>query len=322
MRSKPAKPAGTAPSTFNRKARRDWTAKKRALSQNDNPENEPEALACPRRRHQTAPRGSKKRKESDAAGDGETGKSKPKKARPAPRTTDPAAELARANRQAAKQRPGRTDPTLLQRAPQACYRSGTDAQRDALMEGVQGAVALSHYGHFFLLAVLRHGSPRHKRAVVSQLAGRVPELVAHAEGSAVLQLAYASAATPSQRTSLYRELWGKDFALLGNRRRAQLALLSQSLTTDPESPGTGAEHDSLGALFAADPSVKPRVLRQMEATLSKAARKGLAVTSIVQRGFADLLEHSDTGQRAVLAGGMPTTHAPSTGGWFADRPAR
>ena len=58
MRSKPAKPAGTAPSTFNRKARRDWTAKKRALSQNDNPENEPEALACPRRRHQTAPRGS------------------------------------------------------------------------------------------------------------------------------------------------------------------------------------------------------------------------------------------------------------------------
>mmetsp|Transcript_29811 Transcript_29811/g.98149 ORF Transcript_29811/g.98149 Transcript_29811/m.98149 type:complete len:142 (+) Transcript_29811:1342-1767(+) len=131
------------------------------------------------------------------------------------------------------------------------------------MEGVQGAigaVALSHYGHFFLLAVLRHGSPRHKRAVVSQLAGRVPELVAHAEGSAVLQLAYASAATPSQRTSLYRELWGKDFALLG----------------------TGAEHDSLGALFAADPSVKPRVLRQMEATLSKAARKGLAVTSIVQ----------------------------------------
>ena len=49
----------------------------------------------------------KKRKESDAAGDGETGKSKPKKARPAPRTTDPAAELARANRQAAKQRPGK-----------------------------------------------------------------------------------------------------------------------------------------------------------------------------------------------------------------------
>ena len=91
--------------------------------------------------------------------------------------------------------------------------------------------------------------------------------------SAVLQLAYASAATPSQRTSLYRELWGKDFALLGNRRRAQLALLGQPLTIDPESPGTGAEHDSLGALFAADPSVKPRVLRQMEATLSKAARK-------------------------------------------------
>ena len=106
--------------------------------------------------------------------------------------------------------------------------------------------------------------------------------------SAVLQLAYASAATPSQRTSLYRELWGKDFALLGNRRRAQLALLGQPLTTDPDSPGTGAEHDSLGALFAADPSVKPRVLRQMEATLSKAARKGLAVTSIVQVGSPPL----------------------------------
>ena len=43
---------------------------------------------------------------------------------------------------------GRTDPTLLQLAPQACYRLGTDAQRDALMEGVQGAIgapfALSH----------------------------------------------------------------------------------------------------------------------------------------------------------------------------------
>ena len=55
--------------------------------------------------------------------------------------------------------------------------------------GCLGAVALSHYGHFFLLAVLRHGSPRHKRAVVSQLAGRVPELVAHAEGSEKLPVA-------------------------------------------------------------------------------------------------------------------------------------
>jgi len=44
----------------------------------------------------------------------------------------------------------------------------------------------------FSLQVLRHGPQKHKNAILAQLAGRVRELVVHAEGSAVLQLAYAS----------------------------------------------------------------------------------------------------------------------------------
>ena len=49
---------------------------------------------------------------------------------------------------------GRTESTFLQLAPQACYRLGTDAQRDALMEGVQGAIGAPSRsrtsGRFFL----------------------------------------------------------------------------------------------------------------------------------------------------------------------------
>jgi pumilio family protein 6 len=169
------------------------------------------------------------------------------------------------------------------RVLQSCYRLGSETQREALLRGIgssAAAVALSHYGHFFLLAVLRHGPPAHRNTILSQLTGRVRELVVHAEGSAVLQLAYSSVATPAQRTSLYRELWGKEYALLGS----------------------GAEHATLESLFAAEPTARPRVLRQLEVTLSKAAQKGLAVTSIVQRGMADLLELGSEAQRALLAG--------------------
>ena len=88
--------------------------------------------------------------------------------------------------------------------------------------GGLGAVALSHYGHFFLLAVLRHGSPRHKRAVVSQLAGRVPELVAHAEGSEKLPLGW-------ERGPVLVGQW-EDGAVRGGRRK------SRDIGGEPEPP--------------------------------------------------------------------------------------
>ena len=50
---------------------------------------------------------------------------------------------------------------------------------------------------------------------------------------------------------------------------------------------------ALQALFAADPLSRPRVLRRLEALLGKAARKGLALTALVQRAGAELLEHGE-----------------------------
>lgn len=54
----------------------------------------------------------------------------------------------------------------------------------------------------------------------------------------------------------------------------------------------------MASLFESDPATKPRVLRRLEITLTKAARKGLAVTSLVQRGLADLLHFGEASQSA------------------------
>ena len=169
--------------------------------------------------------------------------------------------------------------------PRAPSRHGSPAQRTALIERISGktlALAQSHYGHFFLLCVVRHGTAAHKQLLLKDLTGHVSSLVAHAEGSAVLQILYSSVATPSQRTKLYRELWGKDFALL---------------------PGLD-EAKSLAELFAADPNSKPRVLRTLEKLMLKAARKGLAMTAIVQRALAELLAQADGPQKAILAASL------------------
>ena len=80
---------------------------------------------------------------------------------------------------------------------------------------------------------------------------------------------------------MYRTLWGKEISLFHDGR--------DGATT-------------LAGLFGADPACKPRVLRQLGATLDKAARKGLALTSLVQRGGAELLEEVDAAQRAELVG--------------------
>ncbi len=168
------------------------------------------------------------------------------------------------------------------RVLQSCYRLGTAEQRDELLRRTEldaAKLALSHYGHFFLLCMLRHGPPSHRGKLLAALRGRAADLIVHADGSAVLQLAYSSVATPAQRVAMYRELWGKDFALLP----------------------TSTPYATLAELFTADPACKPRVLRHLEALLGKAARKGLAMTHLVQRGLADMLELSEPPQRAALA---------------------
>ena len=54
----------------------------------------------------------------------------------------------------------------------------------------------------------------------------------------------------------------------------------------------------MASVFESDPATKPRVLRRLEIILTKASRKGLAVTSLVQRGLADLLHFGEAPQSA------------------------
>ena len=176
------------------------------------------------------------------------------------------------------------------RVIQSCFKQGDPSQRDALMASLKGQLyqlARSHYGHFLLLSVVRHGTAAHKQQLMAELKGHAAELLVHAEGSAVLQLVYTDVATAQQKHSFYRELWGVEFGLL----------LSGKDAKEPELT-------SLGALFESDPLAKPRVLKRMEILLSKAARKGLTMTTLVQRGMAELLEHGEPAQRAELVSVM------------------
>ena len=170
------------------------------------------------------------------------------------------------------------------RVLQSCFKQGSAAQRDALMGSIKGEarnLARSHYGHFLLISIVRHGTAAHKQLVVSELKGHVAELLVHAEGSAIVQLLYTDVANgKAQRDEMYRELWGK-LELFG--------------------PGA-TKMSSLGQLFATDPLCKDRVLRRLEVLISKASRKGLAVTALVQRAVAELLVHGTQAQRAELVG--------------------
>ena len=173
------------------------------------------------------------------------------------------------------------------RVLQSCFKLGTPAQRDALVGEIGGEsrkLASSHYGHFLLLSILRHGTSAHKQTLLTQLIPHAAELLVHAEGSAVLQLLYSDVATAAQRHLMYRSLWGKEVALLHEHEDASGAAVPINLTQ----------------LFERDPLCKPRVLRRLEMLLAKAARKGLALTTLVQRAAAELLEHGETAARAEL----------------------
>ena len=111
------------------------------------------------------------------------------------------------------------------RVLQSCFKHGDAAQRDTLLRELKGGVvgvARSHYGHFLLLSIVRHGSAAHKAQILAELKGHVAELVVHAEGSGVVQLAYTEVATNAQRHQMYTELWGREFALFRSSERSSL----------------------------------------------------------------------------------------------------
>ena len=169
------------------------------------------------------------------------------------------------------------------RVLQSCFKNGSAAQRDRLMKGITGevyALACSHYGHSLLISILRHGSSAHKQLLFDELKAKTGELLVHSEGSAVLQLLYSEVATGEQKNEMYRALWSKEMALFDSGGNLKLTSLAQ--------------------LFEADPLCKSRVLHRLEILLSKAARKGLAITTLVQRAAAEMLEHGDASQRAEL----------------------
>ena len=173
------------------------------------------------------------------------------------------------------------------RVLQSVFKQGTATQRDALLKEIAGKaheIARSHYGHFLLISILRNGTAAHKQQLLTELKSHTADLVVHAEGSAVLQLLYSDIASAEQKNEMYRALWGKEITLFEQDDDAALV--------------------SLAALFEKDPLCKPRVLRRLEIVLSKAARKGLALTALVQRGGAELLEHGDSNQRTELVGAL------------------
>ncbi|KAL3931536.1 MAG: hypothetical protein SGPRY_001085, partial [Prymnesium sp.] len=177
------------------------------------------------------------------------------------------------------------------RVIQSCFKQGESSQRDNLMLDLKGQLyqlARSHYGHFLLLCIVRHGSTAHKQQIMAEVKGHVAELLVHAEGSTVLQLLYTDVANAQQKHMMYRELWGIEFGLL----------LSGS-TNERDSEVT-----TLKGLFESDPLARPRVLKRMEILLSKAARKGLTMTTLVQRGMAELIEVGEREQRAELVSVM------------------
>lgn len=324
----------TAPSAHNREARRKAAAEKRKVADNDNPEGLPEAphnslfgkkkdkgpdgeVAAPKKKQlkrkeviKTDPAVqalAQKKKRQRSEGEKTTAEA-PAAKQAAPRNKPHAEAVDASKHMWEKLRSERTPPEeraklvdevlrlfsgkvaeVLQkhdaaRVLQGCFKHGDTRQRDALVAELKGGivgVARSHYGHFLLLSIVRHGSPAHRAQVLAELKGHVAELVVHAEGSGVVQLVYQDVATNAQRQQMYTELWGREYALF---QPSQLSSLAQ--------------------VFEAEPAAKPRVLKRMEITLTKAARKGLAVTSLVQRGLADLLQWGTHEQRLELVSAM------------------
>lgn len=183
------------------------------------------------------------------------------------------------------------------RVLQSCFKLGTAAQRDTLMGEIKNdarAIARSHYGHFLLVSILRNGVTAHKQQLLEELRPHAAELLVHAEGSAVLQLLYTDVATTQQRHGMYRALWGKEMELFHQENASSVGNTKRE----------GGPPTTLAQVFESDPLCRPRVLRRLEVLLSKAARKGLAMTSLVQRAAAELLEHGDVAQRAELVASM------------------
>ena len=180
------------------------------------------------------------------------------------------------------------------RVLQSCFKQGTPQQRDGLMKDIAGearALARSHYGHFLLVSVLRHGT-NHKQQLLAGCSRTRAPRARRRLGRANYSTDVASA---SQRHEMFRSLWGKEIALLHNERSSGVG--ESDATKGPAPTG-------LGQLFGSDPMCKPRVVQRLETLLSKAARKGLALTSLVQRVGAELIEHGEPSTKAELVGAL------------------
>ena len=122
------------------------------------------------------------------------------------------------------------------RVLQSCFKQGSAAQREVLMSKIAGearGLARSHYGHFLLISVLRHGNTEQKQRLFSDLQPHVAELVVHAEGSGVLQLLYTDVASGEQKNAMFRAMWGKEIQLLSVEQQGRVVSLADLFQIDP-----------------------------------------------------------------------------------------
>ncbi|KAG8458308.1 hypothetical protein KFE25_005155 [Diacronema lutheri] len=216
------------------------------------------------------------------------------------------------------------------RVVQSCYKFGTPEQRErlvgALISGDGGGgggagsgaggpleLARSHYGHKVLLAVLRRGTREHRAALCAALAPHAAALAVHREGALILEAAHTAAADKPTRVSMYRALWGREYALFGEAaaggaESARALCAAAQADARAAAPHSAAANASVARRLALATALTELALR--------AAEKGTLGCSLVQRAAAEALVLGSARARAELAAALiPSVvdilHAPA-----------
>ena len=159
---------------------------------------------------------------------------------------------------------------------QCCLKYGSQPQRDAIaqeLDGCYSQLSMSHYGRFIVSKILNYCA-LYRNNVIKAFYGKVRQMVRHKEASVVLDEAYSQFANSQQRSALLEEFYGPEFAVFKD--------LSETRTIE--------------SLLTKHPLKRQSILRHMRLSIDGVLQKGsfnLGRTPILHRAIWEYLDNAD-----------------------------
>lgn len=186
---------------------------------------------------------------------------------------------------------------------EAIVQYATEKQREQILSELKDEIielCKLKYGKFFVLKMLKYGSPKQKQQIIGAFYGNVPNLLNHACASNVLETIYNDYANLKQRNELVQEYFGSEFKFFKDQKTGSLSEALAGLEDAKREQIMSHLKDQLGKLsnkVATNFSMTHYLYREFFKNASPADRHELA-QSLAEKAVEIL--HTKDGSRVAL----------------------